>query len=668
MVVKGKESRASTEFQGFPLDHYSYSAWKQFSSNPFMFKVNRINGDTIETTSSPSNAVGRSMHEAMKYYLGAGDEPTPKDDGEAIKFAHKKGTEYLANISDGFIEYNEKIAKNRQQMEERFAFAFFGYLKEFDYKANCKEVLLVEKMLKHHVEVDGRALPIPLKGSADLVYVDKEDRVRIEDHKFTGQYSPEESIDGGKLVQAAFNYFLVYAETGRKPYSMTFREFKIIGNKDGSPQTRLFEIVYEEQQIVFDLFFRLYDDVTAALMGKQVYIPNLDAFYDREVSLIAYIHRLDVDGERAKQFKKLKVENITDFLKKKIQKEGSMKKYLETVSKKFISAKTLNYKAMKIEERIKMKLAEHGLGVEFHSKTTGGSVELYRYEPNVGLKMTKIEGYVKDIEQVVETSGVRVLAPIPDSGLVGFEVPLKHRTFPKQKPKGEGFNIAIGVNIAGETVRMDIRQAPHILISGATGSGKSTGVTSFISQLLDAPTGHIELVLLDPKMVELAQFKKDAAIYADEMPEICQALKGLVIEMNNRYKELQKKRVKNLEEYRDKGGKLPYIIVVLDEYADCAVSEMYGPEIKTALLTLAGKARAAGIHIALTTQRPSTKIISGDIKANFPTRIAFKTSSAVDSQVILDVAGAEKLLGKGDMLFLDPTSSKGLQRLQGFNF
>jgi S-DNA-T family DNA segregation ATPase FtsK/SpoIIIE len=282
--------------------------------------------------------------------------------------------------------------------------------------------------------------------------------------------------------------------------------------------------------------------------------------------------------------------------------------------------------------------------------------------------MSKIESYVKDIEQVVETSGVRVLAPIQDSGLVGFEVPLKHRTFPKQKPKGEGFNIAIGVNISGETVRMDLRQAPHVLISGATGSGKSTGVASIISQLLDAPAGVLDLVLLDPKMVELAQFKKDAAVYADEMPEICRALKALVGEMNDRYKILQKKKVKNLEQYREKGGDLPFVFVFLDEYAECAISEMYGAEIKTALLTLAGKARAAGIHIVLTTQRPSTKIISGDIKANFPTRIAFKTSSAVDSQVILDVAGAEKLLGKGDMLFLDPTSSKGLQRLQGFNY
>lgn len=667
MVVRTKQSKASTEFQGFPLDHYSYSAWKQFSSNPFMFKVNRINGDTIETTSSPANALGRSMHEAMKYYLGGGDEPTPIEDGEAIKFAHKKGLEYLANISDGFIGYNTTI-DSRAKLEERFAFTFFQFLKEFDYKVMVKDIVLVEKMLKHHVEVDGKPLPIPLKGSADLVFTDKEGRLRMWDYKFTGKYSDEEAIDPSKLIQAAFNYFLVYAEIGIRPYSMTFAEFKFVPNKDGGPQTRLYEIIFDDHPLIFDFFFRLYDDITQAMLGKQVFIPNFDAMYDREVAILAYIHRLDVDEERAKQFKKLKVENITDFLKKKIQKEGSMKKYLETVSQKFISAKTLNYSSMKIEERIKMKLAEHGLGVEFHSKQVGGSVELYRYEPNVGLKMSKIESYVKDIEQVVETSGVRVLAPIPDSGLVGFEVPLKHRTFPKQKPKGEGFNIAIGVNIAGETVRMDLRQAPHVLISGATGSGKSTGVSSIISQLLDAPAGHIDLVLLDPKKVELEAFKKDATEYADDMASITRTLKALVDEMHERYAELKKKKVKNLEVYREKGGKLPYIFVVLEEYAVCAESEMFGSEIKSALLTLASLSRAAGIHIILTTQRPSTKIISGDIKANFPTRIAFKTSSAVDSQVILDVAGAEKLLGKGDMLFLDPTSAKGLQRLQGFNY
>lgn len=650
-----KDADLASDYVNFPVPHYSYSSLTKFGSDPFMFKVNYINGDQIETTSSPTNVLGRTMHKALETYLGGNpDVPVPADDGEAIKVAHKTALEYLNGYSDGFIEYNTTV-ESRAKLEERFAFAFFGYIKEFNYKKFVKEIVLVEKMLKHKVEVNGKVLPVPLKGSADLVYRDHKDRLIIRDHKFTSRYSDPEAIDGAKLIQAAFNYFLVAAETGETPYSMVYAEFKITPNKDGSPQMREFEIVFGEHPLVFEFFYRYYYDVTDALLGKQVFVPNVYAMYDKEVSILAYIHRLDEDEAREKAFKANKVDNITDFLKRRIMKDGSMKKYLETVATKFVSAETLNYKSMTTEEKIKMKLAEHGLAVEFHSKVQGNSVELYRYEPSIGLKMSKIMAYVKDIEQVVEKSGIRVLAPIPNSGLVGFEVPLENRTFPTA-PQSQGFKLAIGQTVMGEPRMFDVRQAPHMLVAGSSGSGKSVFLNAVINQLLTIP--NVELHLFDPKQVELFTYEGHEKVveYQSHHAAIATSLEGLVEVMEERYKDMKAAGKRNIEQM----SAMPYKFVIIDEFADLGMKTTIGSLIQL----LAQKGRACGIHLIIATQRASTHVISGDIKVNFPTRVVFRMSKSIDSRVMLDEDGAEKLLGKGDMLF---ASDAGIERLQGFS-
>ena len=650
-----KDADLASDYVNFPVPHYSYSSLTKFGSDPFMFKVNYINGDQIETTSSPTNVLGRTMHKALETYLGGNpDVPVPADDGEAIKVAHKTALEYLNGYSDGFIEYNTTV-ESRAKLEERFAFAFFGYIKEFNYKKFVKEIVLVEKMLKHKIEVNGKVLPVPLKGSADLVYRDHKDRLIIRDHKFTSRYSDPEAIDGAKLIQAAFNYFLVAAETGETPYSMVYAEFKIVPNKDGSPQMREFEIVFGEHPLVFEFFYRYYYDVTDALLGKQVFVPNVYAMYDKEVSILAYIHRLDEDEAREKAFKANKVDNITDFLKRRIMKDGSMKKYLETVATKFVSAETLNYKSMTTEEKIKMKLAEHGLAVEFHSKVQGNSVELYRYEPSIGLKMSKIMAYVKDIEQVVEKSGIRVLAPIPNSGLVGFEVPLENRTFPTA-PQSQGFKLAIGQTVMGEPRMFDVRQAPHMLVAGSSGSGKSVFLNAVINQLLTIP--NVELHLFDPKQVELFTYEGHSKVveYQSHHAAIATSLEGLVEVMEERYKDMKAAGKRNI----DQMSAMPYKFVIIDEFADLGMKTTIGSLIQL----LAQKGRACGIHLIIATQRASTSVISGDIKVNFPTRVVFRMSKSIDSRVMLDEDGAEKLLGKGDMLF---ASDAGIERLQGFS-
>ena len=615
-----------------------------------MFKINVVNGEYFNVASSVSGVLGKAVHKALQVYFG-GHPDISVTHASAAKDGLEYGLEYIKNYNEAFIEYSSTIP-TKEKLIEKFTFCYFGFLKEGGYDEYA-ETLLIEKEMKHTVEVDGKLLPIPLKGVVDLVYRDSEGRIIIEDHKTTYNFTNPDKIDGKKLVQAVFYFFLVWAELGEKPYAIKYSEFKYTQNKDNSEQLKPWVMIYEDYPMAFELFYRLYSDVTDALNGKQVYVPNFDAMFDNDIAIVSYINYLDVEERKQEQFKKMKVDNVADFVQKKMQHAGKMKNFLEEVSKKFISGKSLNYKDMIIEDKIKMKLAEHGIAVDFDSKIQGGTVTLYCYEPSVGVKMSKLDTFVKDIEQVVEKSGVRILAPIPNSGLIGFEVPNEHRNFPVPE-KNEGFKLAIGETITGEVRRYDIREAPHMLVAGASGSGKSVFLNSLIRQITTLERS--KLVLLDPKQVELAEWEdnENVMLYESNSRKISKALIGLVKEMENRYTTMKQLKVKNIEK-----TDLDYIFVVIDEYADLAMTA----EVADVVKRLAQKGRAAGIHLIIATQRASTQVIDGDIKVNFSVRAIFKMSKEVDSRVMLDESGAEKLLGKGDCLFL---ADNGIERLQAY--
>lgn len=673
----------------FPLAHYSYSTFVKFSTNPILFKINYINHETIETTRNVSGVVGQAFHNAMDAYYSA----LAKGDGtDALKEGLEGGMAYLDAYEDGFIEYSTSVA-NKQKAQEVLAQCFNSYVQH--KKLDIGEVLVsCEEEFLEDVDVEWRGerltLPVKLKGYLDKVVRDAEGRLKIKDYKTVRAFSDPEKIDGAKILQAVQYYLLVHAKYGEAPYSMTYEEVKVTKNRDGSPQVREYEMVYAENDLFFDFYFRFYDDMTRAINGEAVFVPNIYTMFDNEVSIIAYINRLDVGEEAARLMKKLRVQSITDLLKNKIENAGSMRKFLKAAEQKFTSAKSLNYNDMDTPEKIKTKLMEHGMLVQFEGVIEGHTVDLYKFTPNIGLKMSKILSYVADVEQVVGVSGVRVLAPIPNTSLIGFEVPRKVRTFPEGAGTPEGFNLAIGVDIMGDTFRFDITKAPHLLVAGATGSGKSVFLNSILTQLSTLP---VDLHLFDPKIVELSRFSGRAAEYYTEPEDIYLALDGLVTVMNERYKNLAAAGVRNIEEFNAQGGNMRYKFVVVDEFGDLAVGNYVLEEtvktgevfsrgmrageekvrieklnlsdgISRSILVLAQKARAAGIHLIIATQRPSVDIITGSIKANFPTKVAFRTAKAVDSQVMLDEAGAEKLLGKGDMLF---AGDFGQVRLQGFN-
>lgn len=625
------------------------------STNPILFKVKYINKDRIDTTIGSSAVLGSAFHTAMEVYYGGSDILVPTSESEAIEFGMKAGLQFLEDHNDGYITYSTTL-ENKQKLMDKFSFCFNEYVTEKPYEAD--KVVMVEDEIEEHINVQWRGqtldLPVKLKGYIDKV-TREDGKLKIVDYKTCYAFSKPDKIDGAKILQAVIYYLLAYAKYGEEPYSLTFEEVKYTQNKDHSTQVQSYEIIFSQNELYFDFFFRFYEDMTRALNGEMVYIPNVSAMFDNEIAIIAYIHRLDVPEETAKMMSKHKVKNVTDLLKKEMQSASSMGKLLKTIEANFVSAKSLDYSTMTNEEKIRVKLMEHGMMIQYEDTIQGSTVDLYRYTPSIGLKMARIRNYNDDVEQVLGIAGVRILAPIPGTSLIGFEVPRSERTFPSLPIVGPtSFDLFIGQTINGGTRTFDIRKSPHMLVAGSSGSGKSVFLHSIIRQL--KKISNVELVLLDPKMVEFSQYEGQVSEYQSDKKEILISLRRLVDEMDKRYVLMKALKVKDMSGLVN----MPYIFCVIDEYADLVMQE----QTSHAIQLLAQKGRACGIHLIIATQRASSKIISGDIKVNFGTKAIFRMSKAVDSMVMLDEAGAEKLLGMGDMIFSVEGRS---ERLQAFH-
>ena len=323
--------------------------------------------------------------------------------------------------------------------------------------------------------------------------------------------------------------------------------------------------------------------------------------------------------------------------------------------------------------------------------TVGPSVTLYEIVPEAGIRISKIKSLEDDIALSLSALGIRIIAPIPGKGTIGIEVPNKNPTLVSMKSViGSAkfqeaemeLPIAFGKTISNETFVVDLAKMPHLLMAGATGQGKSVGLNAVITSLLyKKHPAEIKFVLVDPKKVELTLFNKIERHYLAKLPDMDEAiithndkvvntLNSLCVEMDNRYTLLKDAMVRNIKEYNEKfksrklnpenGHRfLPYIILVVDEFADLIMTA--GKEVETPIARLAQLARAIGIHLIIATQRPSVNVITGLIKANFPARIAFRVTSKIDSRTILDGQGADQLIGRGDMLY---TNGNDVVRVQ----
>src|SRR5258708_292842 len=328
---------------------------------------------------------------------------------------------------------------------------------------------------------------------------------------------------------------------------------------------------------------------------------------------------------------------------------------------------------------IEQTLESFGITAHVVEVNMGPAVTQYALEVALGTKLSKITALERDLARALAspTGQIRIEAPIPGRNLVGIELPNRSPEFVPLKKMMESeviknnrskLAVALGFDVAGKPVVADIAKMPHVLIAGQTGSGKSVCINTFLTSLLfRASPSEVKFILVDPKRVELTHYNNIPHLLAPvivEPDKVLSALRWTMAEMDRRYKLFAQAGARNIDGYNEMSGfqALPYIVLFIDELADIM---LFSPvEVEDAITRIAQMSRATGIHMVLATQRPSVDVITGLIKANVPTRIAFAVSSLVDSRVILDTQGAEKLLGKGDMLYLPPEQAKPM-RIQG---
>jgi S-DNA-T family DNA segregation ATPase FtsK/SpoIIIE len=349
-------------------------------------------------------------------------------------------------------------------------------------------------------------------------------------------------------------------------------------------------------------------------------------------------------------------------------------------------------------ELLKEKLALFDIQIDDITVTPGPVVTLYEIVPSPGVKISRIVSLEHDIALALAARGIRIIAPIPGKSAIGVEIPNAKSTIvrarsviAKLKDAKEELPLALGKTIAGDVYITDLAKMPHMLIAGSTGSGKSVGINMIINSLIYAKhPSDIKFVIIDPKKIELSFYKKLNKHFLAVSPDLDEeiitnpsnallALKAVEYEMEKRYDKLAKVGVRNIVDYNKKvmnpksrpkdsdemkHYKMPYIVVIIDELADLMITS--GKEVEEPIARLAQLARAVGIHLILATQRPSVNVLTGVIKANFSARIAYQVATKIDSRTILDMNGAEQLLGQGDMLFLPAGMPKPIRIQNAF--
>ena len=463
------------------------------------------------------------------------------------------------------------------------------------------------------------------------------------------------------------------------------KEDFIIGNKDKSE----FELSLENLQPTISKY-------SGVALNKEE-IPLKKETNEKTILKNDNDNTVEIEVEKIEEEKSV-TENLSDKILKdfgefdptlelsnfKFPTFNLLKQYNETIS---IDPEELEANKNKIVETLK----NYKIGIAEIKATVGPTITLYEIVPDAGIRISKIKNLEDDIALSLSALGIRIIAPIPGKGTIGIEVPNKKSTIvsmhsviasKKFQESPMELPIALGKTISNETFVVDLAKMPHLLMAGATGQGKSVGLNAVLTSLLyKKHPAEVKFVLVDPKKVELTLFNKIERHYLAKLPDTDEAiitdttkvvhtLNSLCIEMDNRYDLLKNAMVRNIKEYniKFKARKLnpneghqflPYIILVIDEFADLIMTA--GKEVETPIARLAQLARAIGIHLIVATQRPSVNVITGIIKANFPARIAFRVTSKIDSRTILDAGGADQLIGRGDLLY---TNGNEINRIQ----
>ena len=444
-------------------------------------------------------------------------------------------------------------------------------------------------------------------------------------------------------------------------------------------------------------------EINESVISNKENLDDNEDYVETQIESINYKENKEKEDEVVMEISKNKEEEtVEDISGNLVKKYGEFDPTLELsgyISPNLEQLKDYGSGSIKIDEKelesnkntIIETLRNYKIEIAKIKANIGPTVTLYEIVPAAGIRISKIKNLEDDIALSLSALGIRIIAPIPGKGTVGIEVPNNNPTIVSMKSviASQKFQnaemelpIAFGKTISNETFTVDLVKMPHLLMAGATGQGKSVGLNVILTSLLyKKHPSEVKFILVDPKKVELNIYNKIERHYLAKLPnseesiitdnkKVIYTLNSLCIEMDNRYELLKNAMCRNIREYNqkyksrklnpDNGHRfLPYIVLVVDEFADLIMSA--GKEVETPIARLAQLARAIGIHLIIATQRPSVNVITGIIKANFPARIAFRVTSKIDSRTILDVSGADQLIGRGDMLY---TQGNELIRIQ----
>lgn len=630
-----------------PIPHWSFSSLKLFLNDPFAFREQYILGKW-DDMKSPSLVVGSAVHKALEMFYK----------GESIPSATGEGQKYIASVPDAQIDYGKTGSRENILKDYTQALNFY-----FEERPKIGEVLGVEQAIVTPITLDGIEQPIPIKAKIDLITRDTQGRLVIRDHKTCTSFTDTTEESPERILQAVFYRLAVARQYGEEPYAMVFDEIKISRNKNGEPQRQEYVILLSEHPDYLTFFSALYSACTREVMrDDHPYLPNLASMFTGKRSFDGYRSRLLASD----------INPVATNIRSQPLYVGAQIR----AEKQYVASFTdgVDFNKLSDEEKIKAKLLEFGLPVDMDKTYYGPHITKFTLKPSRGVRMSQFEKHEKDLAIALQASSIRVEAPIMGTSLVGVEIPAQKRVFTEWAPNSGHTNtlqLPIGADVYGNTVYKDLADMPHLLVAGTTGSGKSVLLNVIIRALTaQNDPDKLRMVLIDPKQVELTTYEGLPHLEMAPIVEVQEAARvfwALVENMEERYSLLRSAKARNIDEYNLRASDpMPKMVVVVDELADMMLQkEETDTPVEKAIIRLAQKARAAGIHLILGTQRPSVDVVTGLLKANIPTRIAFRTASEVDSRVILDTEGAEQLLGKGDLLFLDP-GTRGLQRLQSF--
>ena len=460
------------------------------------------------------------------------------------------------------------------------------------------------------------------------------------------------------------------------------------------------EITDDKEQITDDR-----EEITEEdeVVTEEVVIENIEETIQLDKPLSPTDNSLKTGEQLSEEINEVEIESVE--VKEEERVEENLEPYDPTLDLSYYKYPTLDLlkeypnQAVTLSKeeqqanqvKIITTLKNFGIGVKKIFETIGPTITLYEIVPEDGIRISKIKNLESDIMLSLAATGIRIIAPMPGKGTIGIEVPnlnpkivSMHATIASKKFQESKMElpVALGRTITNEVFMFDLAKAPHLLVAGATGQGKSVGLNAIITSLLyKKHPSQLKFVLVDPKMVEFSMYRNIDKHFLAQIPDaetpvitdtslVLSTLNSLVQEMEDRYKLLMDANVRNIKEYNEKfinrrlnpykGHKyLPYIVIIIDEFGDFIMTA--GKEVETPIARIAQKARAVGMHLILATQRPSVNIITGVIKANFPARMAFKVSSGIDSKTILDQSGAQQLVGKGDLLYLQGDSPVRVQ-------